>query len=200
MSNRSRFQLISGKAASTAGRPPDSEMLWLNDYLPYRMAVVAARMLREAARVYKRRRDPLTTPQWRILAILANFEPLTASEISRISMLDKVAVSRALAQMTRRGFVRRRRTRLDQRVLEVTITRDGWRYYRALVPELKRQERFLRSVLDAGDITALFAAFQRFEALYAELDERRRRYGEGVEIEDSIRAPRVNGAGRRRAA
>lgn len=197
MSNRSRFDLINGKAAA-AGRSPDGGVLWLNDYLPYRMAVVAARMLREAARVYKRRRDPLTTPQWRILAILANFEPLTASEISRISMLDKVAVSRALAQMTRRGFVRRRRTRLDQRVLEVTVTREGWRYYRALVPELKRQERSLRSVLKGGEVAMLFSIFERFEALYAEVDERRRRYGDDVAIEDLAPAPRI--AGRRPAA
>lgn len=195
MSNRSRLDLIKGKAAA-AVRPPDDEVLWLNDYLPYRMAVVAARMLREAARVYKRRRDPLTTPQWRILAILANFEPLAASEISRISMLDKVAVSRALAQMTRRGFVRRRRTRLDQRVLEVTVTREGWRYYRALVPELKRQERFLRSVLEGGDVAALFSIFERFEALYAAVDERRRRYGEEVAIENSVPTPRTAGRGR----
>ena len=200
MSNRSRLQLIKGKAAMAAGRPPNGEMLWLNDYLPYRMAVVAARMLGEASRVYKRRHDPLTTPQWRILGILANFEPLTASEISRISMLDKVAVSRGLAQMTRRGFVRRRRTRLDQRVLEVTLTREGWRYYRALVPELKRQERFFRAVLGESDLAALFAMFERFETLYAELDERRRRYGDDIEIEDSARAPRIGGAGRTRAA
>jgi DNA-binding MarR family transcriptional regulator len=196
MSNRSRLQLIKGKAAGAAGRPPDGEILWLNDYLPYRMAVVASRLLRESAHVYKRRRDPLTTPQWRVLGILANFEPLTASEISRISMLDKVAISRAMAQMVRRGFVRRQRIRLDQRVLEVTLTRDGWRYYRTLAPALKRQERFIRSVLDEGDIKNLFAIFERLEALYADLDERRRRYGDRIEIEDVVRAPRVNGTGR----
>lgn len=180
--------------ASQAAAPADrGEILWLNDYLPYRMAVVAARMLREAARVYKRRRDPLTTPQWRILGILANFEPLTASEISKISMLDKVAISRALMEMVRRGFVSRRRTRRDRRELEVTLTRDGWRYYRSLAPELRRQEQFLRAVLAPGDIDKLFAIFERFEALYAELDERRRRYGDGVDIETPAR--RLKSAG-----
>jgi DNA-binding MarR family transcriptional regulator len=200
MSNRSQLRLVKGrKAPALSARPPDSEILWLKDYLPYRMAVAAARLLREAARVYKRRRDPLNTPQWRVLGILANFEPLTASEISRISMLDKVAISRALAQMVRRGFVRRRRVRLDRRVLEVTITREGWRYYSTLAPELKRQERFMRSILDAGEIEKLFAIFKRLEALYADLDERRRRYGDSIEIEDVVRTPRVNGTGRTHA-
>ncbi len=164
-----------------------ASILWLNQYLPYRMAVVAARMLREAARIYKRRRDPLTTPQWRILAILANFEPLTASEISRISMLDKVAISRALVKMVRRRFVVRRRTRRDRRELEVTLTREGWRYYRGLAPELRRQEQNLRSTLAPGEIEALFRVFERLESVFSELDERRRRYGDGEEIEPARR-------------
>ncbi|MND00063.1 hypothetical protein D3C83_185530 [compost metagenome] len=50
------------------------------------------------------------------------------------------------------------------------------------MPGLRRQELHLRSVLDDGDIEKLFAMFERFEALYAELDELRRRYGDGVEI------------------
>lgn len=173
-------------AASKASSEHDA-ILWLNDYLPYRMAVVAARMLREAARIYKRRRDPLTTPQWRILGILANFEPLTASEISRISMLDKVAISRSLVEMVRRRFVVRRRTRRDRRELEVTLTSEGWRYYRGLVPELRRQEQYFRSTLAPGEIETLFRVFERLEAVFSDLDERRRRYGDGVEIEPARR-------------
>jgi len=95
-------------------KPSHEDILWLQDYLPYRMAVVAARMLRDASRVYKSRRNPLTTPQWRSLGILANHEPLTATELCRISMLDKVAISRALAQLQRRGFVTRQRIDNDR--------------------------------------------------------------------------------------
>jgi hypothetical protein len=68
-------------------RPALEDILWLEDYLPYRLAVVAARMLRDASRIYKGRTDALTTPQWRTMAILANHEPLTAAVISRISIL-----------------------------------------------------------------------------------------------------------------
>jgi len=105
MRKNSPLRSAKGRTAVAAAAPPvKADLLWLNDYLPYRMAVVAARMLREAGRVYKRRRDPLNTPQWRVLGILANHEPLTASEISKISMLDKVAISRTLVEMVRRGF------------------------------------------------------------------------------------------------
>ena len=145
-------------------RPSHGDILWLEDYLPYRLAVVATRMLREASRVYKSRRNPLTTPQWRVLGILANYEPLNATEIGRISMLDKVAISRALAQLRKRGFVSRQRIRDDRRVLDVTLTAEGWRYYNHLVPEMKRQEQLARQVLDPADLKKLFSILEQFDA------------------------------------
>jgi len=144
-------------------RPSHEDVLWLNDYLPYRLAVIATRMLREASQVYKRRPDPLTTPQWRVLAILANFEPLTATEIGRISMLDKVAISRALAQLQRRGLVARQRIRDDRRALHVTLTAGGWRCYNDLVPEMKRQEQALRQVLPPAELKKLFEMLEQFD-------------------------------------
>lgn len=182
-------------AATLPLRLSDSDILWLRDFLPYRMAVVGGRMLRESGRVYKHRRNPLTTPQWRILGILANFEPLVASEISKISMLDKVAVSRALVQLTRRGFVARKRVRRDKRALEVTITKDGWRYYRQLIPSMKQQEREMRALLDPADVDRLFAMLARFDALFAELDTRRATYRDDIEIGDILRKRRGNGHG-----
>ena len=148
-------------------KPSHEDILWLADYLPYRLAVVATRMLRAASRVYKRRRNPLTTAQWRTMAILANHEPLTATELCRISMLDKVAISRALAQLQRRGFVTRQRLADDRRAHHVTLTAGGWRYYNDLVPEMKRQEQTLRTVLKAGELEMLYAVLERFDDFFA---------------------------------
>ena len=148
-------------------KPSHEDILWLQDYLPYRLAVVAARMLREASRVYKSRRNPLTTPQWRALGILANHEPLTATELCRISMLDKVAISRGLAQLQRRGFVRREPLPGDGRARRVMLTAAGWRYYTDLVPQMKRQEQTLRALLKDGELERLFAMLDRFDAFFA---------------------------------
>jgi DNA-binding MarR family transcriptional regulator len=144
-------------------QPSQEDILWLSDYLPYRLGVVASKMLREASQVYKRGRNPLTTPQWRVLAILANFEPLTATEIGRISMLDKVAISRALSQLQRRGFVTRKAIIDDRRALKVNLTAEGWRYYTDIVPEMKRQELSLRQVLPPADLKKLFDILEQFE-------------------------------------
>lgn len=148
-------------------KPSHEDILWLQDYLPYRLAVVATRMLRDASRVYKSRRNPLTTPQWRSLGILANHEPLTATELCRISMLDKVAISRAIAQLQRRGFVTRQRIDGDRRARKINLTAAGWRYYNELVPDLRRQEDTLRAVLREGELERLYALLDRFDAFFA---------------------------------
>jgi DNA-binding MarR family transcriptional regulator len=179
-------------AAASTDRAGAPGILWLEDYLPYRVAVVGARLLRESARVYKRRPDPLTTPEWRVLGILANFEPLVASEISKISMLDKVMVSRALARMVRRGFVVKKRARQDQRVLEVTLTKAGWTYYRSLVPKFREQEAIMRSVLSPAEIETLFSMLDRFGAFFDRLDELRRLYGDHLETAE-VQRRRPNG-------
>ena len=59
--------------------PLGTDILWLKDYLPYRMAIVAASMLRESGHVYKRDRQPLTTPQWRTIVA---FDPLNRASIA----------------------------------------------------------------------------------------------------------------------
>jgi DNA-binding MarR family transcriptional regulator len=166
-----------------AEAPIGTDILWLKDYLPYRMAIVAAGMLQESGRVYKRDPHPLTTPQWRIVGILANFQPLVASEISKISMLSKVAVSRALSQLGRRGFVTRRRTRQDQRALEVTLTGKGWRYYNRLVPLMRQQEQMLCAILDPTELARLFLLLDQFDAFFATLQERRRLYGDADDVD-----------------
>jgi DNA-binding MarR family transcriptional regulator len=148
-------------------KPSHDDILWLQDYLPYRLAVVATRMLREAAHVYKSRRNPLTTAQWRTLGILANHEPLTATELCRISMLDKVAISRALSQLQRRGFVARQRLPEDARARQVTLTAAGWRYYNDLVPEMKRQEETFRALLKDGELEQLYELLERFDVFFA---------------------------------
>jgi DNA-binding MarR family transcriptional regulator len=148
-------------------KPSHEDILWLQDYLPYRLAVVATRMLRDAACVYKSRRNPLTTAQWRTMGILANHEPLTATELCRISMLDKVAISRALSQLQRRGFVTRQRLPEDARARQVTLTAAGWRYYNDLVPEMKRQEETLRALLKDGELEQLYELLERFDGFFA---------------------------------
>ena len=103
---------------------------------------------------------------------------LLATEISRISMLDEVAVSRALSVLARRGFVQKRRNRQDKRAREVSLTPAGWRYYGAIMPRMREQNEIIRGLFNQGELSALYGALDRIDDLFKELSAQRRLYGE----------------------
>ena len=165
---------------------PHEDILWLRDFLFYRIPVAASYMLRETSLVCASQRPALTTAQWRIISILANHPSLLATEISRISMLDEVAVSRALSVLARRGFIERKRNRQDKRSREVSLTASGWRYYAAIMPRMREQNEIVRGVFSQTELTALYGALDRIDGLFKELSAQRRLYGREIGLNDLV--------------
>ena len=77
-----------------------TDELILEDFLPYRLAVLSHTVSTKIAGVYDKRFG-LTIPEWRVLAILGRFPGLSAVEVAERTMLDKVAVSRAVTKLIR---------------------------------------------------------------------------------------------------
>jgi DNA-binding MarR family transcriptional regulator len=163
---------------------PHEDILWLRDFLLYRIPVAASYMLRETFLVCASQRPTLTTAQWRIISILANHPSLLATEISRISMLDEVAVSRALSMLARRNFVQKKRNRQDKRAREVSLTAAGWRYYGAIMPRMREQNEIIRGLFSQTELRALYNALDRIDGLFKELSAQRRLYGRGLNLKD----------------
>ena len=84
--------------------------LILEDFLPYRLAVISHTVSNNIARVYDKRFG-LTIQEWRVIAILGRFPGLSAVEVAERTMLDKVAVSRAVTKLIKNAADRRPRIR-----------------------------------------------------------------------------------------
>ena len=93
-------------------RPPQA--LELENFLPYRLSILAQAVSESLYRLYADRFG-LTVTQWRVMAALGRFAPLTASEVGQHIVMDKVAVSRAVTALLRRGLVERVTDRTDRR-------------------------------------------------------------------------------------
>jgi len=171
---------------NAASRAPEGDILWLRDFLFYRIPVAASYLLRETSRVCGAQKPVLTTPQWRIISLLANNPSLLASEISRICMLDEVAVSRALSVLARRGFVQRLQNRQDKRAREVSLTLEGWRYYGSVMPVMREQNDLIRNMFSETELAALYKALDRIDSVFGALSEERRLYGTEIELLDII--------------
>ena len=76
--------------------------LVLEHFVPYRLSVLANTVSRTIAAEYQARFG-LSIPEWRVMAVLGRYAPLSASGICERTAMDKVRVSRAVSRLL--GFI-----------------------------------------------------------------------------------------------
>jgi DNA-binding MarR family transcriptional regulator len=150
-----------GKARRTpgaAGDPPgEPPALALETFLPYRLVDLASRMSRALGAHYGARFD-LTIPEWRIVAVLGRFGPMSAGVVAERTSMDKPKVTRALQRLAAAGRITRTADPDDRRSVAIALTRTGHRLFDDVGRLALAWERDLVSALAPDDLRALFAA------------------------------------------
>ncbi|MBD9527137.1 MarR family winged helix-turn-helix transcriptional regulator [Paracoccus sp. PAR01] len=127
----------------------------LDEFLPYRLAVAAARVSRAFERRY-RAEAGISVPEWRVLAHLSQQDEVSVREIEARADMEKSKVSRAAARLESQGLIRKQVNPGDRRLVMLSLTPEG----RAVMARLAPLAREFQSELQA----LLGADLQRFEA------------------------------------
>lgn len=137
---------------SRAPAPASTEHapLELERFLPYRLSILSNTISQAIADDYQRRHD-LTVTEWRVMAVLARFDGLSAREVAERTAMDKVAVSRALARLVAAGRVARAVHDDDRRRSVLSLTTTGWKLHAAIAPMARAREREVLAKLDAEE-------------------------------------------------
>jgi DNA-binding MarR family transcriptional regulator len=135
----------------------------LERFLPYRLSVLMLRISNAIARSYERR-FRLSVPEWRVMAVLGRFGPLSANGVAEKTQMDKVRVSRAVARLMAAGRVSRRTDRMDRRRSILALTAAGEAIHREIVPHAERVEARLLAGLDEAERAALDRLLAKLEA------------------------------------
>jgi len=122
--------------------------LKLEQFLPYRLSILSNKVSQSIAREYENRFE-LTVTEWRVLAVLARYDALSAREVAERTAMDKVAVSRALARLVASGRVIRRTHDGDKRRSVLRLSAKGWKIHDAVAPLALAHERQLLEQLTA---------------------------------------------------
>ena len=138
------------------------DMLELENFLPYRLYHLADLVSREFAKIYKDRFG-LTRPEWRVLAGLGQHGTLTATALGEQSAMHKTKVSRAVAELERRRWLKRAPDAQDRRVEHLTLTPAGLATYREMVPLAKAFERRLSQAMGAARLAEFDYGLERLE-------------------------------------
>lgn len=132
--------------ASAKRKPSPSELLVLEEFLPYRLSILSNRVSRAIAARYAKAFG-LTIPEWRIIAVLGRRPGLTAKEVAEATEMDKVAVSRAVARLVAARRVAARADVEDARRQLLTLTREGETLHARIAPiALAAEEKLLRAL------------------------------------------------------
>jgi len=136
----------------SARRPSAAEHapLQLEHFLPYRLSVLSNTISQKIADDYQRRYD-LSMTEWRVMAVLARFEGLSAREVAERTAMDKVAVSRSLARLVEAGLVDRSTHDSDKRRSVLALSKAGWTMHDEVAPMARDREREVLAKLDAEE-------------------------------------------------
>src|SRR5262245_6778869 len=133
---------------SVRSRKPATDLLVLEDFLPYRLSILSNRVSRAIAARYAEAFD-LTIPEWHVIAVLGRRPDLTASEIADATDMDKVAISRAVARLMKKRRVSATPDRDDARRQILSLTAAGAAVHAQIAPVALECERRLIASMNA---------------------------------------------------
>ncbi len=105
----------------------------LDDFLPYQLAVAAARISRGFAARY-RAEFGLSIPEWRVLAHLSQSGAVSVREIHARVDMDKSKVSRAAARLEADGYLKKEVDSDDRRLIRLSLTEKGHELVARILP------------------------------------------------------------------
>ena len=134
--------------------------LKLEQFLPYRLNVLASVVSFALSRVYAERYG-IGVPEWRVLVTLGQYGTMTGKQIGAHSHMHKTKVSRAVALLEKRKMIARRANRADMRESFLSLTAAGRTIYEDLAPIALDFARRLSEVIDPADQAAFERAIDR---------------------------------------
>jgi DNA-binding MarR family transcriptional regulator len=143
----------------TRPRTAKTEKPLFADFLPHLIARLAYELNLDL--IEKLRREGINVTRWRILAVLAMGDGITILDIIDRAMMQQSALSRALMNMEKEGYVRRVAGRKDARCVEVFLTAKGRNLFDSLNVVVRGRQRRLLDGLSAADRAAAFALIGR---------------------------------------
>ena len=114
----------------------------LAGFLPYQLSVASNAVSDLIAERY-RKRFALKIPEWRVMAVLGDTGAMTQRGLTAATLMDKVAVNRAVKVLEERGLIGRVPNPVDGRSHLLALTEEGRAIHAEVMPLALATEREL---------------------------------------------------------
>lgn len=139
-----------------------SELI-LENFLPYRLSILSNTVSSTIASAYNKRFG-LSIPEWRVIAVLGRFPGLSAVEVAERTLMDKVAVSRAVTKLIKTGRIDRQFADADRRRSILHLSEEGRQVHDEIAPLALKFEEDLLHGLSEDEIQILNVVMERLLA------------------------------------
>ena len=131
----------------------------LERHLSFRISRLSKLLDNQATRLLGESR--LTLTGYRILLVLSIFRETTAADLSRLMVIDRAQVSRAVAELVREGFVSDRPDPTNRRKRLLRVAGKGGEELDKVRPGFRNRQVRLETLLTEGELRGLTAAIDR---------------------------------------
>lgn len=158
-----RIKLVhEASAASSAADAPVVPKIRLDDFIPYRISVLANSYNLGTARILRTRLG-MALREWRVLGQLNEWGPMSVVELSEKTAMDKARVSRAVTSLVEAGYVRRASPSGPRRA-PLQLTASGQKVLAELVPIIQRRAATLVSPLTEQERSMLLSMLNKLQS------------------------------------
>ena len=145
-------------SAKTGARDPRTAQ-----FITYRIGLLA-KLLDRGLMPWLSEQFDLSLAEWRAMTFLYASPPETVRELANRMRVDKAEVSRACAELVRRGYVRRGDDPHDARSVLFSMTASGRKLHDAILPLRQAVQDEMAAVLTKTERAALFSAVDKLMA------------------------------------
>lgn len=132
----------------------------LEDWLPYQCSFVANRVSAVLASVY-RDKFKVSPSGWRVVAVLATHDPMSAKELAELTGMDQTNITRAVASLMEERVVLRKVDNEDRRRVVLSLGARGRQIFAQVEPLARSVEESLVSGLTEDELRVLRKAMRK---------------------------------------
>jgi DNA-binding MarR family transcriptional regulator len=140
----------------------------LEDRLSYRCLYIATRITRHLAPTWQAEYG-LSVTNWRVMAVIGRFEPISAKEVAARTSTEAFFVTRAIDRLVEQGYAERGVDPDDRRKLSLSLTKLGHTVHREIEAMINDVEAELLAGLDSQQKKQILEALSVLQSRVQEL-------------------------------
>jgi len=121
----------------------------LEQRLPFRISVLARLLERQISRILAR--HDMTLAAYRVLVTAQSFGEITASELTRYTVVDRALISRKVADLSKAGLIDTLDDPLDTRRKRLQLTKAGKEKLASVKPDIDKRLTGLSEQFEPGE-------------------------------------------------